>query len=220
MRLFSAKTSLRQKHWRHLLLSGCLFIAGLFFVVQESYMQAKAYFAQFLIQQAWQKTLVDQQHHKPWSWADTHPVARLKFINPDTALQLASANRSDEQNSLYVLAGASGRNLAFGPAQVLSSATVNSEGNTVIAGHRDTHFSVLEEVKVGQLLTLQNAQGLEILYQVNNTQVVHESDTSVMNDAGQKQLTLVTCYPFNRAIAGGELRYIVSAVAIDKIEAI
>ena len=177
-------------------------------------MQAKAYFAQFLIQQAWQKTLDDQQQHKPWSWADTHPVAKLKFINVE------KEGKATDASSLYVLAGASGRNLAFGPSQVLSSAAVNGLGNTVIAGHRDTHFSLLKGVTVGQQLTLQNAQGLEILYKVVNTQVVHESDTSVMRDVGDKQLTLVTCYPFNSAVAGGALRYIVTAVPIDKIEAI
>ncbi|MEZ9820683.1 class GN sortase [Shewanella sp. 10N.286.45.A1] len=198
----------------HLLFSALLFIVGLSFVVQGGYMQAKAYFAQFLIQQAWQKTLDDQQQHKPWSWADTHPVAKLQFINVE------KEGKANDASSLYVLAGASGRNLAFGPAQVLSSAAVNGPGNTVIAGHRDTHFSLLKGVNVGQLLTLQNTQGLEILYKVVNTQVVHESDTSVMGDVGDKQLTLVTCYPFNSAIAGGALRYIVTAVPIDKIEAI
>ncbi|ACJ29806.1 Peptidase C60, sortase A and B [Shewanella piezotolerans WP3] len=189
-------------------------------------MQAKAYFAQFLIQQAWQKTLDDQQEHKPWSWADTHPVAKLKFINAEHGAgdvpdrKMISANSSVENPSLYVLAGASGRNLAFGPAHVMSSAVVNGNGNTVIAGHRDTHFSLLKRVKVGQMLTLQNSQGLEVLYKVINTQVVHETDTSVMTDGGEKQLTLVTCYPFNSPVAGGALRYIVTAVPIDKVEAI
>lgn len=210
----------------HLILTSLLFIVGLSFVIQGGYMQAKAYFAQFLIQQAWQKTLDDQQQHKPWSWADTHPVAKLKFISAaheasDAAdRKVNSAKSSAENPSLYVLAGASGRNLAFGPAQVLSSTAVNGNGNTVIAGHRDTHFSLLKRVKVGQLLTLQNSQGLEVLYKVINTQVVHETDTSVMADIGEKQLTLVTCYPFNSPVSGGALRYIVTAVPIDKVEAI
>ena len=207
----------------HTVFIAVLFIVGLCLIIQGGYMQAKAYFSQFLIQQAWQKTLQDQEQHKPWSWADTYPVAKLKFIKTnherDALLDSAATDAIGEAEapSLYVLAGASGRNLAFGPAQILSSAAVNSVGNTVIAGHRDTHFSLLKEVKMGQLLILQNAQGVEVLYKVINTQVVHESDTSVMNDSGQKQLTLVTCYPFNSVVAGGELRYIVTAVPVNNI---
>ncbi|WP_374702374.1 class GN sortase [Shewanella sp. GutDb-MelDb] len=201
-----------------------LFILGLTFVSQGAYMQAKAYFAQFLIQQAWQKTLDDQQQHKPWSWADTYPVAKLEFIASNsevTATPIQRENASVTKNrSLYVLSGASGRNLAFGPAQVLSSAKINSRGNTVIAGHRDTHFSLLSGTQIGQLITLQNAEGIEVLYQVMQTQVVHESDVSVMDNVGETKLTLVTCYPFDSAVAGGPLRYVVTAVPFDKVEAL
>ncbi|QQX82558.1 class GN sortase [Shewanella sp. KX20019] len=210
----------------HMVFTSSLFILGLTFVGQGGYMQAKAYFAQFLIQQAWQKTLDDQQQHKPWSWADTYPVAKLEFISSsrartqEQALKLADSVDINKNPSLYVLSGASGRNLAFGPAQVLSSAKVNSGGNTVIAGHRDTHFSLLSGTKVGQLMTLQDGGGGEVLYQVVETRVVHESDVSVMANVGEAKLTLVTCYPFDSALAGGPLRYVVTAVPMDKVEAI
>ncbi|MFT5790341.1 MAG: sortase A [Shewanella sp.] len=212
----------------HMGFSCLLFILGLTFVGQGGYMQAKAYFAQFLIQQAWQKTLDDQQQHKPWSWADTYPVAKLEFLASSSEqtqtqpkpLGLLESVSTNKNRSLYVLSGASGRNLAFGPAQVLSSAKINSSGNTVIAGHRDTHFSLLSGTKVGQLITLQNAEGVEVLYQVMQTQVVHESDVSVMDNAGEALLTLVTCYPFGSAVAGGPLRYVVTAVPLDKVETI
>lgn len=196
----------------HYLGVALLSIAGLFFVAQGSYMQAKAYVAQFLIAQAWQQTLIDQQQHKPWSWADTYPVAKLTLMSMDPL--------SAQKSSMYVLAGASGRNLAFAPAQVLSSAAINGTGNTVIAGHRDSHFSVLEHVQMGQLLSLQSHLGDEVVYQVMDLRVVDESDMSVMATSDKARLTLVTCYPFNRPIAGGPLRYIVSAVAVDKVERI
>ncbi|WOT06544.1 class GN sortase [Shewanella youngdeokensis] len=212
----------------HIGITVILFILGAAFLAQGGYMQAKAYFAQYLIEQAWQQTLKDQQHHKPWSWADTHPVAKLEFITVPVK-NVAGEQRNLQSNSisdkahnptLYVLSGASGRNLAFGPAKLLSSAKVNSLGNTVIAGHRDTHFALLKGTQVGQQMILQNAAGVEVLYQVNAIQVVHESDLSVMAETGQAQLTLVTCYPFDSLVAGGPMRYVVTAVPLDKVEAI
>jgi len=62
-------------------------------------MLSKAWLSQVLIRQAWQQTLLDKQQHRPWSWADTYPVARLQV--PRLAV------------SSYILEGSSGRNLAF-----------------------------------------------------------------------------------------------------------
>jgi hypothetical protein len=46
------------------------------------------------------------KQHKPWPWADTHPFAELII----------------KDKSWYVLAGASGRKLAFAPSHLSSTA--------------------------------------------------------------------------------------------------
>ncbi|ABV87835.1 class GN sortase [Shewanella pealeana] len=197
-----------------------LVATGIALIIQGGYMQVKAHFAQFLIQQAWQRTLEDRKPHKPWSWADTHPVAKLEFL-PSAEVQdhIESQNTLDthdsgQGDSLYVLSGASGRNLAFGPALMLSSSEFDEQGNTVIAGHRDTHFARLNGVKVGQLIKVQSASGKRRLYRVFATLVTHESDMSVTQDSHDKLLTLVTCYPFGASFAGGPLRFVVKAEPI------
>ena len=68
---------------------------------QASYIHAKAWLAQYLIRAAWERSLATGTTVKPWSWADTWPVARLVAPRQDA--------------DLYVLAGDSGRSLAFGP---------------------------------------------------------------------------------------------------------
>lgn len=191
-----------------------LLAMGVVFVTQGGYMQAKAHFAQFLIQQAWQKTLEDNKPHKPWSWADTYPVAKLEFLSRDLTENRQQLSEPNQGDSLYVLSGASGRNLAFGPALMLSSAEFDSQGNTVIAGHRDTHFARLNGIKVGQLIKVQSASGKQHLYRIFATLVTHESDMSVTHNRGEKQLTLVTCYPFGASFAGGPLRFVVKAEPI------
>ena len=176
-------------------------------------MQAKAHFAQYLIEQAWTKTLADGQSHKPWSWADTYPVAKLSIYRKQAAAN--SDIEAELNDSLYVLAGASGRNLAFGPSLVLSSAPAGQKGNTVIAGHRDTHFAILNGMAVGRRLSLQTLKGNNIIYEVVATQVVNETETQFMAPSDDNRLTLITCYPFDALQGGAELRFVVQAIPVE-----
>ena len=82
---------------------------------------------------------------KPWPWADTHPVARL----------VAPAQDAD----VLVLAGASGRTLAFGPGHLDGSAQPGDRGNAVITAHRDTHFRFLRAIAPGDELVVERADG-------------------------------------------------------------
>ncbi|KFZ38685.1 sortase [Shewanella mangrovi] len=173
-----------------------LLLVGAAALVKGGYMQAKAMFAQYLIEEAWDKTLNDGAPHKPWFWADTHPIGKLWI---------------GDNPPLYVLAGASGRNLAFGPAQLLSSSPAGEAGNTVIAGHRDTHFAILAHAKKGQQIRLQAMDGEQHYYRIRSTMIVHQSQTQWLQDQGAPMLTLLTCYPFNALTGGAELRFLVQA---------
>lgn len=170
------------------------------------YMQAKAHFAQFLIEQAWDKTLAQGGANKPWSWADTYPIAKMQFMLSQDGV------RGD---ALYILAGASGRNLAFGPAAIMSNSQMNAWGNTVIAGHRDTHFARLKGIKPGQFIALQDSSSREILYRVETIEIVAEDDTSLIGLHDNLQLTLVTCYPFESLGSQSRWRFVVVATPID-----
>lgn len=190
-----------------------VFVLAVWFLGQGVYMQAKAHFAQYLIEQAWERSLKDQQPHKPWSWADTYPIAKLSFVEAGNKVN-DPPNDGLNGRSMYVLEGASGRNLAFGPAQIQDASIGRSNHNRIIAGHNDTHFSILEGVKRGKLIKLLDRNGTEVIYQVVDTQVAHESDTRVLVPSTDKQLTLITCYPFHSLHSGGPLRFIVHAEAV------
>lgn len=177
-----------------LLISGCAF-------GQAVYIQGKAVLAQILLEQAWQDTLELQTPQKPWSWADTFPVAKLSV-----------PLHKIEQ---IVLSGASGRTLAFGPGHLLSSGAPEEKGHIIIGGHRDTHFEFLQELKVGQQLFLQDNKGLNHRYQISSLEI-HDSDQQQILDQGNNRLTLVTCYPFNTLEVGGPLRYLVHATKVSQ----
>jgi sortase A len=182
------------------LLIACL-AAGLWQLGQGAYIHAKARLAQYLIADAWNKTLAGRRAVKPWPWADTWPVARIL------------APSSGEQ--LYVLAGADGRAIAFGPGHMHGTPLPGTAGNSVIGGHRDTHFAFLRELQHGDALTVQRADGVLRRYRVSEMRVVDKSAVHVAHNNGPTRLTLVTCWPFNALRAGGPQRYVVTAVAVE-----
>lgn len=157
--------------------------------------EAKARLAQYLIADAWEETLQTGAPVRPWSWADTWPVARIRSIgHPD----------------LYVLAGAHGSALAFGPGLMDGTSLPGKAGASVIAGHRDTHFNFLRHLSQGDTFEVQVQNGEWYHYIVQNAYIV---DTQLGADFPPESgyLYLVTCYPFDAIDPGGPLRYVVTA---------
>lgn len=164
---------------------------------QGAYIPAKAWLAQELMQRAWVRAGAGEERATPWPWADTWPVARL------------TAERRDID--LIVLAGGSGRTLAFGPGHLSASALPGQIGNSIIAGHRDTHFQFLSKVEIGEFLGMETTQGQRHLYEVVGVDIVDSRRGSLVLDTDAAMMTLVTCYPFDALEAGGALRYVVTA---------
>jgi len=112
---------------------------------------------------------------------------------------------------LIVLAGASGRTLAFAPGHMSASAMPGEVGNAVIAGHRDTHFQFLKDVQLGELVKIESSTGFRHLYKVVGVDIVDSRKGSLLLDTEVAMLSLVTCYPFDARESGGPLRYVVTA---------
>src|SRR5262245_20564800 len=55
-----------------------LAIIGLILFGQGAYIHTKALAAQVLLERAFEKTIATGHETKPWSWADTWPVARIE----------------------------------------------------------------------------------------------------------------------------------------------
>ena len=187
---------------RYLLRIAALLIIcwGVTQMAHATYIHSKASLAQALIRRAWSKSSKKGGSQKPWPWADTTPVARLG----------APAYRVD----LMVLEGGSGRTLAFGPGHVTGTALPGHHGNSVIGGHRDTHFRFLKDLKLGDALLLEDLEGDLLDYAVTATEVVDQARSDVLRDFGDDRLTLVTCYPFDAIRPGGPLRYVVTATRV------
>ena len=106
-------------------------LCGLWNIGQAVYIHTKAQLAQVLLETAWAETVHGDKEVKPWPWADTWPVGRLSV--PGLGVHR------------IVLAGTNGSSLAFGPGHFFNSPLPGDDGNSLIAGHRDTHFSFLKQ---------------------------------------------------------------------------
>jgi sortase A len=163
---------------------------------------AKAWLAQLLLEDAWARTEAGAAGPvRPWPWADTWPVARLEV--PRLGV--------DE----IVLEGGSGRTLAFAPGHVDGTAAPGAPGNSIIGGHRDTHFSFLRALEPGDWIVVTTAERRRVTYQVTESRVVRDGAASIRLDVAGTWLTLATCYPFDAIVPGGPLRYVVTAEAAD-----
>lgn len=175
----------------------CLLGLGFWQLGQGLWIPAKALLAQALMQHAWQRTRSGAADARPWPWADTRPVARL------TARGGAV--------ELIVLAGDTGRTLAFAPGHVERSVLPGEPGNSVIAGHRDTHFRFLEVLERGDTIHVERSDGRRLRFRVTHIDVVDARHGSLLLDTDRPMLTLVTCYPFAARDPGAPLRYVVAA---------
>lgn len=182
------------RRWAALVLA----LAGVAVGARAAWIPAKAGLAQVLLHHAWERARAGEARPAPWPWADTWPVARL--------------SAPARGRTVYVLAGASGRTLAFGPAHVPGTARPGTVGNSALAGHRDTHFAFLKDLEPSDELVLETADGSRHRYRVRDARVVHESDTRVLKPEPARVLTLITCHPFDAVIPGGAMRYVVRAV--------
>jgi len=166
------------------------------------WIHAKATVAQFLLERSWESRRAGTGPNKarPWPWADTVPVARLRVPGRDI-----------EQ---IVLAGASGRTLAFGPGHLSGTADPGTRGHSILSGHRDTHFVFLQDLRPGDLFEIERTDGQSVLYRVSGHEIVDARTARFAEAPDRTVMSLVTCYPFDATDPNGPLRYVVFAEAV------
>jgi sortase A len=162
--------------------------AGITCVSAAAWIHVKAALAQILIEAAWRRELAGSPDARPWPWADTHSSARLTI------------HAGGEAHELMVLEGSSGRNLAFGPAHDPASVMPGEAGNSVIEGHRDTHFAMLRGIRLGDTMSVDTVRHRHVTFVVTSIEVIDSRRVRIALDTGEPRLTLVTCYPFDAVV--------------------
>jgi len=111
--------------------------------------------------------------------------------------------------SAIVFEGTSDDTLARGVGHLRGTAAPGARGNLVLAGHRDTFFRELRDIRQGDRISVKAPDG-DHQYSVDSTAIVHPNQTEVLRPSDDATLTLITCYPFSY-IGNAPERFIVHA---------
>lgn len=113
---------------------------------------------------------------------------------------------------LPIIEGTGDGELKRGVGHFIGSVLPGENDNSVLAGHRDSVFSQLGKLTLGDLVVIRTSAG-EFTYQVIKFRIVQADDRTVIVPTPTAILTLSTCYPF-RFIGNAPKRFIVSAKLI------
>jgi sortase A len=174
-------------------------LAGFVLFGHGAYIHAKALLAQVLLERAFTASIASGHLVKPWSWADTWPVARIEVRRLHA--------------STIVLAGSSGQALAFGPGHVELTPDAGERGVAVYSAHRDTHFRFLRDVAIGDAIDITRGDGRRFRYRADSAAVVRFDASGIDPVTDGYELVLSTCWPFD-ALTPGPERYALHATMI------
>lgn len=177
--------------------SAVLAVCGLTLIAEAAYIPLKAAVAQQLLELSWSSSSAAASH-RPWPWADTFPVARVRCARIGL--------------DAVVLEGSTGRSLAFAPGHVPGTALPGESGISLIAAHRDTHFRPLAQIRVDDLIEVERPDKTLARYRVAETDVVRKNVLPRFHEHVDA-LVLSTCYPFDALTPGGDDRFLVIAIA-------
>ena len=97
--------------------------------------------------------------------------------------------------SVVVVEGVDKTSLRRAVGHIPGTALPGEAGNVGLAGHRDTFFRPLKDLKIKDEIQLSTLKGI-FEYEVVSLRIVEPDNVGVLEPSGENVLTLVTCYPF------------------------
>jgi sortase A len=116
--------------------------------------------------------------------------------------------------SAMVVQGDSAGSLRHGVGHLAKSALPGEWGNVALAGHRDTLFRQLRDIRVGDEIRFKTVEQ-SFDYVVESVEVVAPTNIQVLEATGGQEMTLVTCFPFSY-VGPAPKRFIVRARQTDR----
>lgn len=199
-RLSTAATIVLSASWL-LLLTGITFLAYAGFVTADT-----------AVYQRTQIRTFEPAKPSPYHHASSGMALRVRLAIGDVIGEVRVPRLGMK---VIVLEGDSQKILRRAVGHVPSTALPGEIGNSALAGHRDTLFRSLRNIRLGDLVTFQTSEG-EFRYQVNSVQVVSPDEVKVLLPSTAKELTLITCFPFSY-VGSAPNRYIVRASQLAEI---
>jgi sortase A len=113
-----------------------------------------------------------------------------------------------------VVQGESSANLRRAVSHLIKSALPGERGNVTLAGHRDTFFRPLRDIRLGDEIRFETPEQ-SFDYVVESIEVVESTSIQVLEATTGHELTLITCYPFHY-VGPAPKRFIVHAREVSR----
>jgi sortase A len=98
--------------------------------------------------------------------------------------------------SAMVCEGIEGTTLRRAVGHIPGTALPGQPGNVGLAGHRDTFFRSLSDLRINDEIQFSTLKG-NFKYEVESLMVVEPDNVEALAPSPENELTLVTCYPFS-----------------------
>jgi sortase A len=157
-------------------------------------------------------------HAKYYQESANHAMEQQMHANEQHNVSLAVAKEGDVLGrieiprlgmTVAILEGTTAQTLRLGVGHIEGTAQPGEPGNIGIAGHRDTYFRALKDIRTSDEIRIQTATGLS-RYEVDWVQITAPGDGGILTNSAGSSITLVTCYPFHFIGAAPE-RFVVHA---------
>ena len=155
-------------------------------------------------------SLISSAHLSPQDIYNSTNIKRGDYLGKITIPAL--------KQTLPIYEGTEDSQLKMGIGHYEKSVLPGVADNSVLAGHRDSVFSQLGNLKIGDLLLVDTRAG-KFTYKISGFRIVMADDRTVIVPTKTAVLTLSTCYPF-RYIGNAPKRFIVSANLIPETPAL
>jgi sortase A len=180
-----------------------LFSFGFYLTSTNVYKIAKAYIIYKQTDYKWHRNIEKQAIKK-------QPKSVPLYTNlPKIGEQIGTLEIPTIHSTLPIYHGTDEDELEKGIGHYAKSVLPGENDNSVLAGHRDTIFRHLGEVKLGDQLIVSTSAGT-FTYKVRKIRIVDKDDRTVIVPKPRATLTVSTCYPF-RYIGPAPQRYVLIA---------
>lgn len=145
--------------------------------------------------------------------SSSSPVPQVLYpVRPTAGDRIGTLAIPALEQTLPIVEGTGSAELKTGVGHFVQSVLPGEPDNCVLSAHRDTYFSDLEALKVGDRLIVKTSAGT-FTYEISGVRIVDKDDRTVIVPTDHAVLTLSTCYPFNY-VGSAPDRYIISADAV------
>lgn len=152
----------------------------------------------------WQEPIsavLAQRHQAELEQQLADPPRRVAERRPLTGDAIAKIEIPAIGVSEFVVEGTDTESLRKGPGHYPETPLPGGRGTAAIAGHRTTYgapFRRIDELQRGERITVDTLEA-RYVYRVEGTEIVDDSDFSVLEPVGYKRLLLSACHPLYSA---------------------